>query len=337
MTGQAKPKAIKGSIRPGRLLSWAPYVLTGVVLVILVPFTSTYIQSVMAKILIYAVFAMSLNLIYGYAGLFSLGHAAFFGVAGYATGLLITRYGIHSFWLVAPASILAATLVAAIFGIISLQVKRLYFLFVTMALGQLLQSVALKWRDLTGGSNGLVGIPYPDLGLPGFTMNITSFYYLVFIVFVVCLFLINRLINSPFGNALQGIRDDEGRMTHLGYNTWVFKYLGFIIAGLFSGVAGMLFAYVNGIMGPDHLGVVTSTMAMLMVILGSTTIVFGPAIGAAVVVILELVSSVYAPERWPLIFGGVFVIAVIFLRGGITVHLVRLWKTIRYGYGSAKN
>ena len=228
------------------LVRSTPYILTGVILIILVPLANTYIQSMVTKILIYAVFAMSLNLIYGYAGLFSLGHAAFFGAGAYTAGILIIRFGIQSFWLVAPASILITMLIAAIFGIIALQVKGLYFMFVTLALGQLLSSIALKWRLVTGGSNGLAGIPYPALGLPGLTMTTTSFYYLVLIFFVICLFLLYWLINTPFGQALQGIRDDEGRMAHLGYNTWLFKYLAFVIAGAFAGAAGILFGHFSG-------------------------------------------------------------------------------------------
>lgn len=320
-----------------RLVRYAPPILLGVILIMLVPLVSPYVQSMMTKILIYAVFALSLNLIFGYTGLFSLGHAAFFGVGGYTAGILIVRCGIDSFWVVAPAAILMAALVAAIFGIIALRVRGVYFLLVTMALGQLLSSIALKWRSVTGGSNGLVGIPYPDLGLPGLTMTVTSFYYLVFIVFVICLFLLYRLINSPFGHALQGIRDDEGRMAHLGYNTWLYKYLAFIIAGAFAGAAGVLFGHFSGILAPMHLGVMTSTVVMLMVIIGSTGVVFGPALGAAVVILLEHVSSIYTPERWPLILGSVFVIAVMFLRGGITIHLLKSWKRLRYSYGSAKD
>jgi branched-chain amino acid transport system permease protein len=328
---------VSGRPWPEQLVRFAPYILIGVILVVLVPLLHVYIQSVVTEILIYAIFAMSLNLIYGYTGLFSLGHAAFFGVAAYTTGILLVRYGIDSFWLTAPAGILMAALVAAIFGVIALQVKGLYFLFVTMALGQLLSSVALKWRTVTGGSNGLVGIRYPVLGLSGSAINTTSFYFLVFIVFVICLFLLRRLVNSPFGQALQGTRDDEGRMRHLGYNTWAHKYLAFVIAGAFAGVAGVLFAHFSGIVAPLHLDVTTSTTVMLMVILGSTSVVFGPALGAAIVIILEQVASLYTPERWPMVLGGVFLITVMFLRGGITAHLVNMWNRIKYSYGSAKD
>ena len=287
--------------------------------------------------LIYVLFALSLNILFGYTGLFPLGHAAFLGLGGYSAGILVTVFGIRSFWVVAPISILAAAFVAAIFGIIALQAKGLLFSFITMALGQLLVNVAIKWRTVTGGSNGLIGIPLPDLGIPGVTMNQTSFYFLVLIVFFVCFILIYRLIHSPFGLALQGIRDDEGRLAHLGYNTWLYKVIAFVIAGAFGGTAGVLFGPCNGIMDPSNLGVTTSVIAVLMVIIGSARIVYGPIVGAAVITIFENLSSVYTPERWPLILGCIFVGTVMFLRGGITIHLSRLWKRISQQNGSIED
>jgi branched-chain amino acid transport system permease protein len=278
--------------------------------------------------LIYALFAMSLNLLFGYTGLFPLGHAAYLGLGGYSAGILVTVLGIRSFWVVAPVSILITAFVAAIFGMIALQTKGLLFAFITMALAQLLVNITIKWRTVTGGSNGLIGIPLPDLGIPGVTLNQTSFYFLVLIIFVVCFFLMYRLIHSPFGLALQGIRDDEGRLSHLGYNTWLYKIIAFVIAGAFAGTAGVLFGPCNGIMDPSNLGVTTSVIAVLTVIIGGMRIVYGPIVGAAVITIVENLSSIYTPERWPLILGGIFVITVIYLRGGITTHLIRLWKRI---------
>jgi branched-chain amino acid transport system permease protein len=301
----------------GRRFVYAPYVLVAMILIILIPLASTYIKYLAAKMLIYALFAMSLNLLFGYTGLFPLGHAAFLGLGGYCAGILVVVLGVQSFWVVAPISILATAFVAALFGLISFQTQGLLFSFMTMALGQLLVNVAVKWRSVTGGSNGLIGIPLPDLGIPGITMNQTSFYFLVLIIFIVCFFLMDRLVRSPFGIALQGIRDEEGRSSHLGYNTWLYKMLIFIIAGAFAGISGVLFGPCNGIMDPQSLGVTTSVMAVLMVIIGGSGTVHGPVIGAAVITILENISSIYAPERWPLILGGIFVATVMFIRGGI--------------------
>lgn len=320
-----------------KLGSYAPYIIVGAILIILPPFTNIWIQGLMTAILIYGVFAMSLNLLMGYTGLFSIGHAAFFGVAGYTAGILTLRYGIESFWLIAPAGVIMAVLVAAIFGFIALRLSGFYFFLITLALGQLLFSIAMRWRPMTGGWDGLVGIPYPALGLPGFTMTSISFYYFVFIVFIICLFLIYRFVKSPFGCALKGISEDEGRMRHLGYNVWLYKYIVFIVAGLFAGVAGVLFGSYAGILVPMHLGVLTSTLVLLMVIIGSSKVFFGPVVGAAVVILLEHFSSLYAPYRWPLILGGFFILCVMFLPGGISVYLSKLWQKVRYSYGSAKD
>jgi len=332
---KANPKIFRQAWQE-KLVAYAPYILLSLILIIWPPFMSPYVKSMMIQILIFGIFALSLNIIFGYTGLFSLGHAAFFGVSGYTTAILMTSYGIESFWLVAPAGIIMATLLAAIYGIIALRVSGIYFLFVTLALGELLYGVALRWRTVTGGSNGMPGIPYPTLGLP-FTMTATYFYYLVFALFIICAFLIYRLIKSPFGYALQGIREDEHRMKHLGYNTWLYKYLAFIVGGFFAGVAGVLFAPSSSIMVPAHLGALTSTLVMLMVIIGGTKTFFGPVIGAAIVLFLQYYVSLYSPERWPLILGAVFVLSVTFLRQGVGVYVLRLWNRVRYSYGSIKD
>ncbi len=300
------------------------------------PVLPPYTKSMLTQILIFGIFAMSLNLLIGYTGLFSLGHAAFFGVGGYTSAILITRFGITSFWLAAPAGILVAALIAAVAGVIAIRSAGIYFLFITLTIGELLADAILKWKSMTGGATGIIGIGYPDLGLP-FAINDTSFYYLVLIILIICAFLLYRFVNSPFGRTLQGIREDERLIQHLGYNTWLYKYITFIIAGAFAGMSGVLFGHFNSIIVASHLSVVMSVTAVLMVIVGSSSTIFGPVLGAAVVIFLEYYASVFTPERWPLILGGVFVITVMFLRGGISVHLIRLWNRVTYGYGSAKD
>lgn len=290
--------------------------------------TGAYAQTFITQVLIFGIFAVSLNLLAGYGGLFSLGHAAFFGVGAYVSGIFMVRFGITSFWLVAPASIFAATLCAFIFGTIALRTSGLYFLFVTMALGELLSAIALNWVDMTGGSNGTVGVPYPDLGLP-FVMTSVSFYYLVLVIFIICIFLMYRFVKCPFGLALQGIRDDELRMRHLGYNTWLHKYITYGIAGLFAGVAGMLYPSSGGGVVPSVLGIITSSLALLMVVIGSIRLFAGPIIGAVVILFLQYYASIFVPSRWPLILGGVFVIAVMFLRGGVGIYLVGLRNKVK--------
>jgi len=290
----------------------------------------------LTKVLIFAIFAMSLNLIWGYTGLISLGHAAFFGVGGYTTGILILRYGQESFWTSGLLGILMAGVTAALFGIIALRVSGIYFLLVTLALGQLVYYIAMVWRPMTNGSDGIVGIPFPDLGIPWLSWDAILFYYFVLVVLIICFFILYRLLKSPFGYALQGIRDQEPRMRCLGYNVWLYKYIAFVIAGLFAGVAGVLFGHFLGMLHPLHTSITTSTIVLLMVIIGSTRVIFGPIIGAALIVLLEYFSSLYAPARWPLILGAVFIISVMFLRGGIALYFIQLWNKLGYRYGSVK-
>ncbi len=318
-----------------RLLSSSPYIGVCIILLVLPPFLPAYFLSMVTKVLIFAIFAISLDIIMGYTGLLTLGHAAFLGTAGYTSGILMVRYGHDSFWFLIPVSIVVAGIVAAIIGYLSLRVSGVFFLLVTLAFGQLLSVAAIKWRSMTGGTDGLVGIVYPDLGIPGFHLTAISFYYLCFIALVICFFLLYKIVNSAFGRALIGIRENETRMQALGYNTWAHKYVAFIISGLFAGVAGALFAHFYGTMVPEHLGITTSATVMLMVIIGSAGTLFGPALGAVLVVLLEHFASIYSPERWPLILGGIFVICVLFIRGGFGIYMSRFWGKLRRRYGSA--
>jgi branched-chain amino acid transport system permease protein len=314
-----------------KLIRYSPYIIAGIIFIILPPLFPTYIHSLLTKILIFAIFAMSLDIIMGYIGLPSLGHAAFFGVAGYTVSILLVMHGIENFWLIALLGILMAVLAAAILGIIALRVSGLYFLLVTFAIGMLIYSMALKWAWLTRGYEGIIVTAYPDLGFSWFTWNTTNYYYFVFIFFVICFLLMRRLVNSPFGHALQGIRENEPRMRALGYNTWLYKYIAFIIAGLFAGAAGALFPYYSKVMVPQAVGVTASTLVILMCIVGGVGTLWGPVIGAVVIILAEYFSSIYVPMRWPLVLGGVFVITVMFVRGGIAPHLQNLWNRVFYG------
>jgi len=318
----------------GFLVEYGPYFICFLVFMVLPPLLPRYLQNMITKIVIFSVFALSLNLIWGYTGLISLGHATYFGVGAYTSTILIVRMGIGNFWVVSLLAVMAAGVLAAIYGVIALRVFGLYFLLVTLALGQLVFCVFTVWRSVTGGDNGVIGTPYPDLGIPGFTINSVSYYYLVLIIAAVCFFLLYRLVNSPFGYALQGIRDDEKKMRTLGYNTWLYKYLAFIIAGVFAAVGGVLFSYFLVVVGPPQLSMTTSTTAILMVIIGSTRVFWGPVAGSIVVILLEYVASIYVPERWPLILGAIFVIAVMFLRDGIGVFLIKLWRRLDFTHGS---
>jgi len=303
----------------------APYLLGTLVLLITPLFLDTYGQGLMTRFLVFALFAMSFNIVFGYAGLMSLGHAAFFGAGGYTVALLKLHYDVNLFWISAPLGILVATFIAAIFGIIALRASGIYFLLVTFALGQMLYSLAwnVKWLN-SKGMQGITGINLPDLGIPGFTLDTISFYYLVLIFFLLSCVLLYRLVISPFGLALVGIREGEPRMEAVGYNTWFLKYAAFVVSGAFAGLAGVLFAYYNLFVSPNHLGIATSFLPMVMAIMGGLGTFLGPVVGAAVFIFVENFASILSPQRWPLVLGTLFVLTIMFAREGIGVYLWRL-------------
>jgi branched-chain amino acid transport system permease protein len=321
-----------------QFIRFFPYIVGSIILVLLPPLLPLYVQGIWTKFVIFAMFAMSYDLIYGHTGLLSLGHAAFFGAGGYTVAVLMFHYNTDSLWIGMPLAILIAALAAAASGFIVLRVSGLYLLLITFALGQVAYSIAwsVKWLS-SPGIQGIAGLTRPDLGIPGFSWSTISFYYFVLVMFLICFFLIYRITNSPFGHALRGIRDNESRMRSLGYNTWLHKYVIFIISGAFAGLAGALFAYYNNIIVPTHLAVATSFLPMVMVIIGGSGTLLGPIIGAMVMVFVQYFASLLTPERWPLILGSIFVVAIMFARGGISIYLSRLWKRISYRYGSIKS
>ena len=319
------------------LKAWLPAIVILVLLLVLPTFVPSYIQSLVTKMMIFALFGVSMNILWGFEGIPTFGHAAYFGFGGYACGILIVHGGIANFWLNLLLVIVFTGLLAAGLGIPAFRVygvgasdNPIYFLLVTLAFGELLVRVAIAARSLTGGSTGLAGIPYPDLGLP-ITINSFSFYFLVLLIVVVCLFLVYRLVNSHYGYALRGIHDNERRMQALGYNTWLYKYTSYIIAGAFGGIAGALFAYFGGVMVPGNMGMAMTDIVFLIVIIGSASWYFGPVVGAAVVVGVEYLASVYVPDRWPLIMGTIIVVVIMVIPQGIGVMLLGLWRRLVRG------
>lgn len=327
-SGETSVLSISPHIPESWVLKFIPYFISILIFIILPPILPMYLQSMATKILIFSIFALSLNLLWGYTGLISLGHATYFGIGAYTSTIMIVRFGIDNFWLASLIAIIAACITGIVYGVIALRVSGLYFLLVTLALGQLVFYVAEKWRSVTGGYNGIIGIPYPNIGIPGFNFNSTYFYFFVLIITIASYIFLNRIVNSPFGYALQGIRDDEKKMKTLGYNTWFYKYITFILAGIVASVAGVLFSYFLVVVGPPQLSITTSTMALLMLIIGSTQIFWGPVLGSIIVILLEYIISIYIPQRWPMILGIIFIASVMFLRNGIGYSLIKLWNKL---------
>lgn len=281
--------------------------------------------SLMIKILIFGLLAMSLDVVFGYVGLWSLCHAALFGVAAYTNGILIDKLDITSFWIAAPISIVAASAVAALFAWIGLRMAGIYFLLITLALGQLIYSITFTGREITGGSDGIINIPYPGIGLD---FSTHSYYYFTVVVVAIAALILYRLLKSPFGVSLQGIRENETRMQTLGFNTWKHKFAAFVISGAFAGLAGILYVHYNGVIMPQSVDMASSGMIAIMVIIGGSGTLWGGLIGSGVIYILEYYTSIFMPQRWPMILGACFVAAVLFSRGGIYPQLRRLWHKI---------
>jgi branched-chain amino acid transport system permease protein len=279
------------------------------------PLLPAYPLTLLTQALIYAIFAMSLNLLLGYTGLPSLGHAAYFGVAAYAVAILATDY--HAgFWLCLMVALLAAGVTAALFGPLAIRATGVYFLMITLALGMVVWGLAFRWVSLTKGDNGISGVTRPAL-LPGRSFDDpTAFYYLTLVAFALVVLVLLVVVRSPFGLTLQGIRESEGRMRTLGYNVWLHKYVAFVLSGLLGGVAGVLWAYYNGFVSPVEVQLVTSVEALLMVALGGPGTLLGPALGAGMIVFLKNFVSVYT-KRWLLILGSVYIGTILFAPGGI--------------------
>lgn len=314
---------LRQSIRYG-----LPIILFGVLLT-LPPYIPSYLRGLFINTFIFSIFAMSFDIVMGYSGLLSIMHASFFGIAAYTAAVLMVKMDIPSFWVGLPCGVIVAGALAAILGAVALRVPGIYFLIVTLSMGQMVYSIIWGWRYLVMyESEGIMGVEYPTLGIPGFTLDGMSYYYFVLFFLIICFFLLYRFVNSPFGLTLQGIREDELRMCVLGYHTWFYKYIAFIIGGLFAGVAGVLFVYNNTAVLPEHLGFGYSTYVILMVILGGVGTLYGAIIGAGIIVFLEFYAGVMRPERWPLIFGLILVLTIMFVRGGLAVHLKRHWKKL---------
>ncbi|HXZ44099.1 MAG TPA: branched-chain amino acid ABC transporter permease [archaeon] len=286
----------------------------GALLLALPPFLSAYPLTLLTQGLIYAIFAMSLDLLLGYTGLASLGHAAYFGVAAYVVAIMTTMH--HAgFWTCLVLALIAASLVSAIFGLVAIRAVGVYFLMITLALGMVVWGLAFRWVSLTQGDNGISGVPRPRLGPWSFAHQ-TAFYYLTLATFLVALGLLLLVVRSPYGMSLRGIRESEGRMRSLGYNVWLHKYLVFILAATFAGLAGFLWAYYNGFVSPVEVQLITSVETLLMVALGGPGTLVGPAVGAGVIVFLKNFVSLYT-KRWLLILGGVYIGVILFAPQGL--------------------
>ena len=302
------------------------------------PHSGSYIIVLVTHALIFAILAMSLDILLGFAGLPSLGQAAYLGMGAYLTAILASRlqFGLDwTFWVVVALGILIGAATAAFFGLFAVHASGVYFLMITLALGMCVWGLAYRWNSMTGGDNGIVLPPRPAFGID--LADDVTYFYVVFAFFAVSLTIMAILVRSPFGRSLVGIRENELRMRILGYNTWLHKYIAFVIAGGFGGLAGVLWAHAHGLVSPEDVVLATSVDALLMVVLGGPGTLVGGALGAGIVVFLREYLSTLVPW-WQYVLGGVYVLTILYLPGGLMSlpERVRLWRARPAEAGQAK-
>jgi branched-chain amino acid transport system permease protein len=289
----------------------------------------TFYVNIASQILLWAVAALALNVLVGYAGLVSLGHAGLLAMAGYAVGLVLqTGSGHFAACLAALGVSLAAS---AVFAVLALRSTGIGFLMITLALGQIVWGIAYRWASLTNGDNGinLTSRPAPfGLSLAG----AEPFYYATLAIFLVALLSMRSFVHSPFGASLAGTRDQPQRMTALGFNVWLIRFLAFLVSGLWCGVAGLLYVYYHQFIAPPAAALTSSAEVLLMVISGGTATLLGPIAGAAIVVVMKNVASAYI-ERWNLVLGLIFILIISFMPEGLVPGSARLarvaWGRLR--------
>jgi branched-chain amino acid transport system permease protein len=271
-----------------------------------------YPVRLLQEILVWGIFAMSLDLLMGYAGMVSLGHSAFFGVGGYVAALALLQMPGLAAGLLLPAG--AAAVAALVIGYFSIRVSGVYFIMLTLAFSQMFYAVAFQAAWL-GAEDGIVGVPRaPILGVD--VSDPVRFHLVLVAAFIVSALLLWRIVCSPYGHVLRGIHENEGRMEAVGYRVDTYKLIAFVIAGTLAGVAGSLYVQFNGQITPDAFFWTTSGEALLMVIIGGTGTLGGAVLGAAAFILLQSLVSTYT-ERWMLILGLTFIAFVLFAPGGL--------------------
>ena len=295
-------------------------------LLILPFFAGDFYVNLASQVLVAAIFALSLNLLVGFGGMTSLGHASYLGVAAYADALLTTKYG-FGHGTAAIISILGTTAMAALFGLIALRASGLGFLMITLALSQVLWGLAYRMSVVTNGDNGISGLTRPapfgiSLDSPA------SFYWFVLVVAMVAFLMLAIFVSSAFGASLKGVRDQPRRMAALGFDPWLIRWITFIYAGFWGGISGLLYVYYHKYIHPTSLSTTSSAEALLGVIAGGSGTLSGPAVGAALVLLLKNYASIYI-ERWNMLLGLVFLFIVLLMPRGIVPAMSSLAGKLR--------
>jgi branched-chain amino acid transport system permease protein len=316
---------------PGKLAPAAYLVPLAVLLLVFPYLASSYQTILLAYGLVMAIAALGLNMLLGYTGLLSFGHAVYFGSAAYGAAFVVKYLGVTSMEAFLAAGVLSGLLIAAIFGIICVRYTRIFFSILTLALSQVLWSLALKFFWITGGTDG-IRVPTPTLlgGLFGTPSDKVLFiahryYYYVLVVFTICVALIWLIVHSPFGQSLQAIRDNEVRAESIGIRVRRHRWIVFVLSGMFTGVAGVLWAPLNGLATPDAMYWPFSGEIVFMAVLGGFRTFSGPIIGAIAFNYLKS-YAVGRTEYWQLLIGVVLIVLVLAMPEGIVGTLARLGR-----------
>jgi branched-chain amino acid transport system permease protein len=288
---------------------------------------------------IWALFATSLNLLVGYTGLVSFGHAAYFGIGAYTTGILMKKAGV-SFLVAFPAAGLVAAAFALLFGFFCVRLTKIYFAMLTLAFAQIVWAICFKWNEVTGGEQGMPEIPYPDFGalerlaavvpLVGGYRTSEYFYFLTLLLVGLCLWALRRIVGSPFGRMLTTIRENPERAEFIGVNVRRYELVAFIISGAFAGLAGGLFGIFNRGVFPDFAYWTKSSEVLIMTLLGGMGTFYGPAVGALALLWLNQQIISYT-EYWPLILGTILVLLLFVFPGGLAGAVGALWRRLSQG------
>lgn len=311
--GGAPPRALAARLFLGERLV-GPIVGIACLVVVGILLTSgTYLSTIFEDILIFAIAAMGIDLLGGYGGLISLGQAGFLGVGAY--GVAISEQHGYSAWAAVGISLAVVLGLAVVTGVVAVRVSGITFVIVTLAVGQIFWGLGYQWTALTGGDNGITVANMPSIG-PWSLANTMPLWITTLVVFLVVMAVLMLMVRSPFGLSLQGMRTNEPRLRALGYRTAHQRYVGYLISSFIAGIAGILYVFSNHLVSPANLTFSQDGFLVLMVVLGGLGTIWGPCIGAVVVVMFQQEISTYV-TRWETLMGVVFIAVVIFTPGGI--------------------
>lgn len=318
-------------MRSGKILAC----LAGVLLLLIFPkIGGIFAVLLLTEILIFSLFALSFNLLFGYTGLLSFGHAAFFGLGGYAAALAIQHMGL-SMLPVLTIGIISAAAGAMVIGFFCVRLDEIYFAMLTLGFGMMVFTLTHQWRGVTGGSDGITGFELPQLNLLLAKLSLfspVSFYYFTVVLFVISAVILWLISRSPFGLILTSMRENSQRVAFVGINTTLYRWLAFVIAGLFAGLAGALFACYDRMASPSMVHWTMSAKPVLMTILGGSRIFLGPVAGAVIFFLLEHFITQYT-QSWMIFLGAILIPIVLFFPRGV-LGTVAHWSNRALGRGT---